>query len=109
MLAVGFVPAAASGRMMVPLICGARCGGSAGARELAANDASGKAKGWLGNPRSVSVGGVSCEGPYGDARRRTQWTCNGTAAATSPRRLAVEFQINLGPFGEITYEHHVRY
>lgn len=109
--ATALVPPAASGRLanVTSMICGLRCGSKKGARELATGDATSKAHSWLGSPRSYYIGGVSCEGPYGDARGRTQWTCEGVAVETAPKRVTDEFQINLGPFGEITYERHARY
>jgi hypothetical protein len=77
-----------------PNLCKTSCGGSAGAEEIAKSDAES-----LWGYKAFSDG---CTGPYENVKGKTQWACYGfleNGAEEDPG-----YQINLGPYGEITYD-----
>ncbi len=85
-----------------PLLCKhEKCGGSAGAWEQAENDAQNK---WAGREFfSPEARTERCEGPFENVKGKTQYACYGEIVGNVG--INATWQINLDPYGKITYEH----
>lgn len=99
LLVAAFAATSVTSASAEPLLCKhEKCGSKDGAWEIAEKDAEDKwagALGWASTER--------CEGPFENVEYKTQWACYGHL--WTYLGAGEGWQINLDPYGHITYEH----